>query len=41
MVDHKDVSESSSLDFNLVNGLYLLKISGDNNFAYSKLIISK
>jgi xylan 1,4-beta-xylosidase len=39
--DHKDESESSSLDFNLENGLYLLKISGDKTIACSKFMIDR
>jgi xylan 1,4-beta-xylosidase len=40
-LDQKAESESSSLDFNLANGLYLLKISGEKNIAFSKLMIDK
>ncbi len=41
LVNHTDESESSSLDFNLVNGLYLLKISGDNHIACSRFMIDR
>jgi hypothetical protein len=39
LLNHKDDTESSMLELNLANGLYLLKISGDRNFACSKLMI--
>jgi hypothetical protein len=38
---HKDESEISSFDFNLENGLYLLRIRGDKNIACSKLTIDQ
>jgi len=38
-VNRTKESESSSLNFNLSNGLYLLKISGNQNFFCSKLRI--
>lgn len=37
--NRSDKSESLSLDLNLTSGMYLLKISGDDRFASSKLII--
>lgn len=37
--NRREKSESSTLDFNLTSGLYLLKISGDDKFACSKLMI--
>ena len=41
LADRKDESKTSSLDFNLENGLYLLKISGDKYAASSILMIHK
>lgn len=38
-LNNKKESESTSLDFNLASGLYLLKISSDNRTACSKLMI--
>ncbi len=39
LLNHMDESEKLTLYFNLANGLYLLKISNDKNFACCKLMI--
>ena len=38
-LNHKDESDNKLLNLSLSNGLYLVKITGDKNFACSKLMI--
>ena len=41
LLDQKNDTEVSCLDFNLADGLYLLKINGDKQYACSKLMIAQ
>ena len=41
LLDQMKDSEVSCLDFNLADGLYLLKINGDKQYAFSKLMIAQ
>jgi beta-xylosidase len=36
---HWDECKDSTLEFNLANGVYLLRITGDNDVAYSRLLV--